>query len=120
MEVILCQFHATRVTDHSMDANASALARTTVFAHDGNPLRHPGPSGGRRPTRRPDCAARTGTGERADGIAVYDASVLYAAVHQLTDSWRQPPGSVNDVRDRLERSGLAVSVAEVRAGRPAS
>jgi hypothetical protein len=42
--------------------------------------------------------------------------VVYAAVQQIADSWRRPPGSVDDVLDRLERGGLAVSVAELRAG----
>jgi hypothetical protein len=45
-----------------------------------------------------------------------DRSVIYAAVQQIADSWRNPPGSVDDVLDRLERSGLAISVAELRAG----
>lgn len=44
-----------------------------------------------------------------------DRSVIYAAVQQIADSWRNPPGSVDDVLDRLERSGLAISVAELRA-----
>ena len=43
-----------------------------------------------------------------------DRSVIYAAVQQIADSWRNPPGSVDDVLDRLERSGLAISVAELR------
>ncbi len=45
-----------------------------------------------------------------------DRSVVYAAVQQIADSWRNPPGSVDDVLERLERSGLGVSVAELRAG----
>jgi len=45
-----------------------------------------------------------------------DRSVIYAAVQQIADSWRNPPGSVDDVLDRLERSGLAISVAELRVG----
>jgi predicted nucleic acid-binding protein len=44
-----------------------------------------------------------------------DRSVIYASVQQIADSWRNPPGSVDDVLDRLERSGLAISVAELRA-----
>jgi hypothetical protein len=44
-------------------------------------------------------------------------SVVYAAVQQIADSWRNPPGSVDDVLDRLEHNGLPVSVAELRAGR---
>jgi hypothetical protein len=40
--------------------------------------------------------------------------VVYAAVRQIADSWRNPPGSMDDVLDRLERSGLALSVADLR------
>lgn len=46
-----------------------------------------------------------------------DRSTVHAAVQQIADSWRNPPGSFDDVLDRLERSGLAVSVAELRARR---
>ena len=46
-----------------------------------------------------------------------DRAVVYAAVQQIADSCRNPPGSTDDVFDRLERNGLAVSVAELRAGR---
>jgi hypothetical protein len=46
-----------------------------------------------------------------------DRAAVYAAAQQIADSWRPPPGSVDDVLDRLERSGLAVTVAELRAGR---
>ncbi len=42
-------------------------------------------------------------------------AVVYAAVQQIADSWRKPPGSIDDVLDRLERNGLPVSVAELRA-----
>jgi hypothetical protein len=45
-----------------------------------------------------------------------DRRVVYAAVQQIVDSWRNPPGGVDDVLDRLGRSGLGVSVAELRAG----
>jgi predicted nucleic acid-binding protein len=44
-----------------------------------------------------------------------DRSAIYASVQQIADSWKNPPGSVEDVLDRLERSGLAISVAELRA-----
>lgn len=44
-----------------------------------------------------------------------DRSAIYAAVQQIADSWKNPPGSVDDVLDRLDRSGLAISVAELRA-----
>ena len=45
-----------------------------------------------------------------------DRAAVYAAVQQIADSWRNPPGSVDDVLERLERNGLAVTVAELRAG----
>ena len=41
---------------------------------------------------------------------------VYAAVQQIADSWRNPPGTIDDVLNRLERSGLALSVAELRGG----
>lgn len=44
-----------------------------------------------------------------------DRSVIYASVQQIADSWNNPPGSIEDVLDRLERSGLAISVAELRS-----
>ena len=43
-----------------------------------------------------------------------DRSAVFAAVQQIADSWVNPPGSVDDVLDRLERCGLAISVAELR------
>ena len=50
-----------------------------------------------------------------DQISLNRAAV-YAAVQQIADSWRNPPGSFDDVLDRLERNGLPVSVAELRGG----
>jgi predicted nucleic acid-binding protein len=44
-----------------------------------------------------------------------DRSSIYASIQQIADSWKNPPGSVDDVLHRLERSGLAISVAELRA-----
>jgi predicted nucleic acid-binding protein len=44
-----------------------------------------------------------------------DRGVVMAALQQIADSWRNPPGTIDDVLARLERSGLAVSVAELRA-----
>ena len=41
-----------------------------------------------------------------------DRSKVYASVQQIADSWRRPLGTIEDVLDRLERSGLAVSVCE--------
>jgi hypothetical protein len=43
-----------------------------------------------------------------------DRAAIYAAIQQIADSWRRPPGSIDDVLDQLERSGLAISVAELR------
>src|SRR6187551_94237 len=31
-----------------------------------------------------------------------DRSVVYASVQQIADSWLKPPGSIDDVLDRLE------------------
>jgi predicted nucleic acid-binding protein len=47
-----------------------------------------------------------------------DRGAVYAAVRQIADSWRNPPGSVEDVLNRLEKSGLAMSAAELRVGNP--
>jgi hypothetical protein len=69
-------------------------------------------------------------------IVIYDASVLYpptlrdvlirvaqeGMVHAKwtnrildeTDSWRNPPGTVSDVLDRLERTGLVETAARLR------
>ncbi|WP_433415170.1 hypothetical protein ACQP1V_36755 [Microtetraspora malaysiensis] len=70
---------------------------------------------------------------------VYDACVLYPSTlrdlliriaqagivqakwtqqileQQIADSWRNPPGTAEDVLASLERSGLVQSVAELRA-----
>jgi predicted nucleic acid-binding protein len=45
---------------------------------------------------------------------------VYAAVQQIADSWQDPPGTLDDVLDRLERSGLALSVAALRGSSPGS
>jgi predicted nucleic acid-binding protein len=47
-----------------------------------------------------------------------DRDAIVAAIQQIADSWRNPVGTPADVLDRLERSGLAVSVAELRTPRP--
>ncbi|SDT73425.1 Predicted nucleic acid-binding protein, contains PIN domain [Actinoplanes derwentensis] len=44
-----------------------------------------------------------------------DRSRVYASVQQIADSWKRPLGTIEDVLERLERSGLAISVAELRA-----
>lgn len=46
-----------------------------------------------------------------------DRDAIVAAIQQIADSWRNPCGTPSDVLDRLERSGLAVSVAELRTPR---
>jgi predicted nucleic acid-binding protein len=43
-----------------------------------------------------------------------DRAAVFAAVQQIADSWVNPPGGIDDVLDRLERSGLAISAAELR------
>ncbi|MDT0381911.1 hypothetical protein RM572_24420 [Streptomyces sp. DSM 42041] len=40
---------------------------------------------------------------------------MYAAVQQIADSRRRPPGTVEDVLTSLEREGLVSSVAALRA-----
>lgn len=58
-------------------------------------------------------------------VVVYDASVLHpstlrdlliriAQAALVADGWTNPPGSVNDVLDRLERDGLVESAALLR------
>ncbi|GAA4181942.1 hypothetical protein GCM10022252_07060 [Streptosporangium oxazolinicum] len=41
--------------------------------------------------------------------------VVWACVQQIADSWKNPPGAVEDVLASLERNGLLQSVAELRA-----
>ncbi|NBE54472.1 PIN domain-containing protein [Streptomyces boluensis] len=43
-----------------------------------------------------------------------DRPTVFAAVHQIANSWRNPPGSVSGVLDRLEKDGLIESVAALR------
>lgn len=40
--------------------------------------------------------------------------VVYGAIQRVADSWSNPPGTVSDVLDRLERSGLVETVALLR------
>jgi predicted nucleic acid-binding protein len=40
--------------------------------------------------------------------------ILYGAIQRVADSWRNPPGTVGDVIDRLERSGLVETAAHLR------
>ncbi|MDQ8704693.1 PIN domain-containing protein [Streptomyces sp. LHD-70] len=44
-----------------------------------------------------------------------DRITISAAVYQIADSWRNPPGSASSVLDRLEKDGLIESVAALRA-----
>lgn len=43
-----------------------------------------------------------------------DRQAVYGAVQRIADSWRRPPGTVNDVLASLERDGLLESVAALR------
>ncbi|MFE0082399.1 PIN domain-containing protein [[Kitasatospora] papulosa] len=45
-----------------------------------------------------------------------DRQRVFAAVQQIADSWRKPPGTTDDVLDRLDRDGLLESAAALRAG----
>lgn len=40
--------------------------------------------------------------------------VVYGAVQRIADSWRKPPGTVDDVIAWLERQGLVASAAALR------
>jgi predicted nucleic acid-binding protein len=44
-----------------------------------------------------------------------NAKVVWSCVHQIANSWRNPPGTIGDVLASLERCGLVQSVAELRA-----
>jgi predicted nucleic acid-binding protein len=43
-----------------------------------------------------------------------DRDIVYAAITRIADSWRNPPGSVNDVLAQLEREGLVEAAAALR------
>lgn len=43
-----------------------------------------------------------------------DGPAVHGAVQRVADGWTSPPGSVNDVLDRLERDGLVESAAPLR------
>ena len=45
-----------------------------------------------------------------------DRQKVYGAVQQIANSWRQPPGTVEDVLQRLEHDGLVESAAALRTG----
>ncbi len=40
---------------------------------------------------------------------------VYGAVQRIADSWRNPPGTFQDVLNKLERDGLVESVATLRS-----
>ena len=44
-----------------------------------------------------------------------DGPSVYGAIQRVADSWRNPPGTVSDVLDRLERSGLVETAALLRS-----
>ncbi len=43
-----------------------------------------------------------------------DGPAVHGAVQRVADGWTKPPGSVNDVLDRLERDGLVEAAALLR------
>lgn len=43
-----------------------------------------------------------------------DGAAVHGAVQRVADAWRHPPGSVDDVLDRLERTGLVEAAALLR------
>jgi predicted nucleic acid-binding protein len=43
-----------------------------------------------------------------------DRDVVYGEITRIADSWRKPPGTIDDVLTRLERDGLVASVAALR------
>ncbi|WP_228566344.1 PIN domain-containing protein [Nocardia sp. SYP-A9097] len=51
-----------------------------------------------------------------DQIAL-DDRIVWACVQQIADSRNNPPETVDDVLDELERAGLVESVAALRDGR---
>ncbi|WP_166655534.1 hypothetical protein [Actinorugispora endophytica] len=44
-----------------------------------------------------------------------DRKVVWSCAQRIADSWRKPPGSVDDVLSRLERGGPVRTVAEPRS-----
>ena len=43
-----------------------------------------------------------------------DAISVHKAIQAVADSWQKPPGTVNDVMDRLDRAGLPQTAAVLR------
>lgn len=46
-------------------------------------------------------------------------AAVYSSVQQIADSWRNPPGTIDDVLLRLENCGLLEAVAALRRNGPA-
>lgn len=44
-----------------------------------------------------------------------NGKVVWGCVQQIADTWRNPPGTTEDVLHSLERNGLLRSVAELRS-----
>jgi hypothetical protein len=44
-----------------------------------------------------------------------NAKVVWSCVQQIANTWRNPPGTADDVLHSLERSGLVRSVAELQS-----
>ncbi|MCA1221356.1 PIN domain-containing protein [Streptomyces sp. 8L] len=42
-------------------------------------------------------------------------AIVYGEIRRIADSWKRPPGTVVDVIERLEKSGLVATVAALRA-----
>lgn len=45
-----------------------------------------------------------------------DSRTVYSAVHQIADSWSNPPGTVEDVLRAMSRAGLVESAAALTSG----
>jgi hypothetical protein len=43
-----------------------------------------------------------------------DAISVHKAIQAVADYWQKPPGTVNDVLDRLDRAGLPQTAAVLR------
>lgn len=48
------------------------------------------------------------------GLIDLDRQAVYAQVQRMADAWKNPPGTVDDVLNSLERDGLVGSVAALR------
>ncbi|MEK9524685.1 PIN domain-containing protein [Streptomyces venezuelae] len=50
-----------------------------------------------------------------EGLIDLAPEVVYGQVQRIADSWRNPAGTVDDVIDRLDRSGLVSAAAALRS-----